>query len=178
MTKKDFFIILVKLFGLYLIINVLFLSSIPNSLVYIFNDFNYIIFLGTVASLGLIFTILLLLLYKTDKIVLLLKLDKGFDDDRIDFGNIKIDAIVKLVVLVLSGLIIIDNIVPFLTYTLFAFKSAAPKAFDAPPDLFSFNRFHDYFDWAVTGISLLVGYLIFTNFRSISRFLLRNIERE
>jgi len=55
------------------------------------------------------------LIYKPDKIIDWLKLDKGFDDDRIDFQNFNNTNILKLAVIVIGGIMLIKNIPAFLS---------------------------------------------------------------
>jgi hypothetical protein len=63
------------------------------------------------------------LLFFTDKIISILKLDKGFDDNYIKIGNITDVHIVKSAILILGGLLIIDNFPRFINYCFIYFKN-------------------------------------------------------
>lgn len=161
MTKRDFFIIIIKLFGLYSLILSLF-SFIPNSFPIAFYDFDTIsiiwLIVATLISLGL----LVLLIFKSDKIVHLLKLDKGFDDDKIELGNFDQKKIVMLSSILIGGFLIIDNISDFLSHTIFFFKADITGM--------EYNNL-SYLKWTISGLNIVIGYLLITNHKSISKLL-------
>jgi len=106
-----------------------------------------------------------------------LKLDKGFDDNRIDFGLKSLD-IIKFAVLIIGGFLFIENVPTFLSHTLFAFKSSIPQGFDQAhenPGLIKYNRLEDYVYWITSGFNLLVGYFLIKNFKKISSYLNKKI---
>ncbi len=150
MTKRDFFILLVKIFGLYSIIKTLF-SVIPSSFSYlqINNDIStslWIIFI-TAVTVGLT----VVFLFKTDKIVKLLKLERGFDEDRIDFGGLKPTDIIKLGTFIIGGFLVLDNIPAFSSHALLSFKSEMISQEYMPKE---------YFRWTVSGVNILLGLLL------------------
>ena len=90
MLNKDFFRILIKLIGLYFFIQVIF-SVLPSqiSLLGFDTDLSQKIF-SIIYFLAIILVSILILYFLIrfpDKIINLFKLDKGFDDDKIDFQN-------------------------------------------------------------------------------------------
>ena len=87
MTKRDFFIVIIKLFGLYALVTSAF-TILPSTTTLLTSvDFTSIVILCLI--LVVLVGLFVFLVFKSDKIVDLLKLDKGFDEDRIDFGNIR-----------------------------------------------------------------------------------------
>jgi hypothetical protein len=132
---------------------------------------NQIDFVGIVwiilslLAVGLLFTFLI---YKPDKIIGWLKLDKGFDDDRIDFQNFNNSNILKLAVIVIGGIVLIQNIPAFLSHTLFAVKSSLGNELDI--NVFRF-ALKDYIRWAISFINIIIGYLMLTNYNYIIRIL-------
>ena len=102
MTKRDFFIVLIKIFGLYSIISALF-SALPSNIVFVIQniDFVGVLWIGLVVIF--VIGLFLLLLYKADKISDLLKLKNGFDEERIDFGGLKSIDILKFSILIIGG---------------------------------------------------------------------------
>lgn len=176
MTKKDFFTVIIKLFGLYLTIEIVF-STIPNNLSFVLTYIDIPGFIWLLFTAAIVVALFIFLIYKANTITSLLKLEKGFDEDRIDFGNLKISDIVKFAVLIIGGLVFIDSIPVFLSHTLFAFKSSAPKGFDtAQNELIKYNDIKDYLQWFISGLNLLIGYLLFTNYKKVSEFILRKID--
>ena len=129
MTKRDFFILIIKIFGLYSIITSLF-SVLPNNISFVIQNIEIIGIIWLLATALIIIGLFYLLLSKADKISKLLKLENGFDEDRIDFNGLKSLDIIKFVVLIIGGLLFVENIPTFLSHTLFAFKSSIPQGFD------------------------------------------------
>lgn len=175
MTKKDLFRLIIKIFGLYSVISIIF-SVFPSNLFMVLNkiDFVGIIWIiGSLLAVGLLFNFLI---YKPDKIISWLKLDKGFDYDRIDFQNFNNTNILKLAVIVIGGIILIQNVPTFLSHTLFAFKSFVGNNLDI--NVFKFSL-KDYIHWAISFINIILGYLMLTNYNYISRILKeKNNEKE
>jgi len=173
MTKRDLFIILIKVFGLYSIIVSLF-SVLPNNLSFVIRDIDIIGIIWISLTTCIVFGLFFLLLFKSQKISDLLKLEKGFDSDKIDFGTLKSLDIIKFVVLIIGGFLFIENIPTFLSHTLFAFKSSVPQGFDnayGKGNLIKYNRIEDYVYWISSGFNLLIGYLLVVKYKKISKFL-------
>jgi|AVFP01.1.fsa_nt_gi hypothetical protein len=121
MTKRDFFILIIKMFGLYWFIASV-LTLLPGSTV---NASYYPgivaimwIVLNFIVNLGLLY----LLLYKADKVADTLRLWKGFDDDQIIIGDLKGSQIIKLGIIIIGGLLIIQNLPTFLSHSLIAYQ--------------------------------------------------------
>lgn len=160
MTKKDFFRLLIKIFGLYSVISVLF-SVFPNNLFMVINQIDFVGIVWIVVSLLAVGLLFAFLIYKPDKIIGLLKLDKGFDDDSFDFQNFNNSNIFKLAVIVIGGILLIKSIPSFLSHTLFAFKSSFGNELDI--NVFKF-ALKDYVQWAISFINIIIGYLMLTKF--------------
>ena len=83
MTNKDFFRLMIKLFGLYQFLLLIF-TSLPSNLQLLFNDFFSI---SSIITLILITLFILAVYYvfvkKPDLIIDFFKLDKGFDNNEI-----------------------------------------------------------------------------------------------
>jgi hypothetical protein len=161
MTKRDFFIIIIKLFGLFSVVTSLF-SVIPSNISFALMDIDLFSVIWIIAVIVIVIGLFVLLIFKSDKVVKLLKLDKGFDDERIEIGNLNPNSIVKLAVIIIGGLLIIDNIPAFLSHTLYAFKE----------NIIGINYdTMDKFNWAVSGINLVLGFLLLTNYNTVSKIL-------
>ena len=150
MTKKDFFIIIIRLFGLYTLVGVLF-NIVPMNITFLFE-------LDTLPPIliGLIFILFpiglfILLVFKAEYLVNLLKLDQGFDENRIDFGNLNGLQILKVSVFILGGLLLIDSIPLFIRNVISSFQMSLNNG-----KLNSFNNFY----WVVSALKIIIGYLL------------------
>jgi len=163
MTKRDFFIIIIRVFGLYVLINTIFFlpTSIDNILMsFKYNDFS--VFLLVVLLLFFSIALFVFLLFYTGKIVTFLKLDKGFDDNRIEISHLTLDDLLKFAIVIIGGMLIMNNISGFITYLSYFFKL---KALHASVENFS------YLNFAISFLNIIVGYLLITNYDIVSNFL-------
>ena len=161
MTKRDFFILILKLFGLYSIVSVLF-SVLPGSFSIILPEFSFTSILFFIGIVIIVVGIFVLLIFKSAKIVDLLHLDKGFDEDKIDLGNLNSLSIIKIGAIVIGGLLFLNNISSFINYLVYAFK-AGQTGFG--PE----NK--NIFQLVISGLNILVGYLLITNYANIAKIL-------
>jgi len=169
MTKREFFILLIKVFGLYSAVATLF-SGLPSNVLFGINaEIEIVTYVWLVAVTFLVAGLFWILIFKADKLVDLLKLEKGFSDERIELGNIKSQDIIKIGVFIIGGLLIIKS-VPLLLNQLFgSFKGEIiGQEFSA----------RDKFNLGVSVLNLLLGYLLFTNYDTIARRLNKKKEGE
>ena len=172
MTKRDFFRIIIKLFGLYSLILTVF-TYIPTNISYVTFQFEPIVLLWIFGAVTLTVLVYILLIRKTDLIIDFLKLDKGFDDERIEFRNFNSQKIMHLALILIGGFLIIDYLPDFLQYTYLAFKKeVSPNGLNQLED-FSFGKITDYFNWVISGMNLIVGYILLTNYDRITKWLNR-----
>lgn len=160
MTKTDFFRILIKVFGLYSVLTAL-LSALPSNITFVLSYPDAVGFIWLFGVATIVLGLFILLIRKPDVIIRLLKLDKGFDEERIQFENLNSRNIIKLSSIIIGGLLIIDNIPPFFSHTLFAFKDSVSRA----------NNFslQDNIYWATSFIKLIVGYFLVTKYEFVSK---------
>jgi hypothetical protein len=161
MTKRDFFILVIKLFGLMSIVTSLF-SVIPSNISFALMDIDIFSLIWITVAVIVVIGLFVLLVFKADKVVELLRLDKGFDDEKIELGSLNSSDIVKIGTFIIGGLLILDNIPGFLSHTLFAFKgSVIGQVYDSK----------DKFYLTVSGINIILGYLLLTNYSFVVRLL-------
>ena len=173
MTKRDFFILTIKIFGLFSIITALF-STLPNNISFVIQNIEFTGIIWLIITTLIIIGLFYLLLRKADKVSDFLKLEKGFDQERIDFSGLKSLDIIKFGILIIGGFLFIENIPSFLSHTLFAFKSSIPQGFDQAYEnrgILKYNRLEDYVYWISSGFNLIIGYLLIVNFKRISNYL-------
>jgi hypothetical protein len=165
MTKKDLFRLIIKIFGLYSVITIIF-SVFPSNVGLVISQIDFVGIVWIVFSLIAIILFFTLLIYKPDKIISWLKLDKGFDEDKIEFQNFNNSNILKLAIIVIGGIILIQNIPAFLSHTLFAFKSSAGNGLN--DNMFKFGL-RDYIHWTTSFLNIILGYLMLTNYSYVSK---------
>ncbi|RKD92867.1 hypothetical protein [Mangrovibacterium diazotrophicum] len=161
MTKRDFFILVIKLFGLYSIITAVFFT-LPSNVSFIIMDFGVTSILYLLAILFVIVALFVFLIFKASQIVNLLKLDKGFDNDKIELGNLTTVEIVKIATFIIGGFLIINNIPVFINQTINTFYTDIQSQAVTPT--YKWN-------WFVNGLNILIGYLLITNLNFVARLL-------
>ncbi len=162
MSIKSFWLLVLKLIGLYLCLGffetIMFVfSQLINSSQY---DFLLIgVYLG---AFIFYFTIVYCLLFKTSKLIQWFQLEKDFDTNTVNLG-LSTTAIIRIAVIVLGGLMFIDNLSTLISQLLTFFQQELlfKNYSNAQPLIFSF-------------IKTVVGYLLFTN----SAFVARLIEQQ
>jgi hypothetical protein len=162
MTKRDFFILLFRLFGLYSLVITLF-STIPQFWTYtsISMDGSLIVWLAT--ALCVIFGLLILLIFYSPQIVSLLRLEKGFDDDKIDLGNLNALEVIKIGCFIIGGFLFIINIPVFLSHAYIAFQNEIAWNEKTSPD---------QFELYISGLNVVIGFLLIRNFDVVARILI------
>jgi hypothetical protein len=163
MTKRDFFRILIKIFGLYSLILSIF-TVIPQNISNVLFQFDIMMLLVILASTMISVGMFLVLLFKSDFIIDKLKLDKGFDDNQIILGNLTNESILKLALIIIGGFLIIDYLPTVLFDLVNAFKTKSTFTSIEGNNV-------NYFDIVIGLVNILLGYLFITNYKSISQFL-------
>ncbi len=124
MTKRDFFNILIKLFGLYSIVKLLF-TYFPSTLSFLIHTPDWTSIIGLLAALLLIVSLNVLLIFKSKTIIKWLKLDKNFDDDRLSVSDMDVDKLLTLGLIIIGGLLFINNIGAIISQILGAVQMSA-----------------------------------------------------
>ena len=77
---------LIKIFGLYWTVSVI-LSALPGNITFVLGHFDLISVSWLVLTMTISIGIFYLLIKSADKVSNILKLEEGFDEDRIDFRS-------------------------------------------------------------------------------------------
>jgi len=169
MTLKTFWSVLIKLIGLYLIWQLLILLPSIISIfaaARIYGDGSSIIpdiILRTVHILVIIF-IIRSCLFRTDDVIIKLRLMKGNEDERIEV-NIHRSSLLKIAIIVLGGLLLADS-TPFLGFQLISyFENTQVKL------SFIENRASPYL--VAELLKVIIGYFMVTDSRLIVNFIER-----
>jgi hypothetical protein len=167
MTKKDFFRIIIKLFGLYWLINTIFSLS---QVFYFTTNFNSdgteILF--SIFVLLFAVAVFALLILGADKIISWLKLDKGYDDDKFEIYQFNVELILILAMVLIGGMLILDNIPIFINQAYMAFKSQVSYE----GDIMALNGYSTY-NLAISFTKIILGYLLIKNYNVVGKFLLK-----
>ncbi|RYZ98279.1 MAG: hypothetical protein EOP47_19695 [Sphingobacteriaceae bacterium] len=122
----------------------------------------WIVTISTV-SMALYLGLFYLMLFKTGWIIGVLKLDKGFIEEKFEL-NIHRSTVITIAVIVIGGLIIIDGL-PQLFRQLFVYLE---RLHDGPPEV-------EYPGWIIFYvIKILIGYLLITHNKLVVNFIERN----
>jgi uncharacterized protein YacL len=155
-TKKDFFRLILKLFGLYIAISLI-ISVFPGNVSLLLYHYDIIEIIWFIVSIVFIYFIFRFLFFKTDKIIQRLKLDKGFDEDKFEFQNFNSESILKLATIVTGGLLLINNIPVFLGNVLYFIKYTV--------------FISQWVSFGESFFKVVIGYLILTNYNKVSKLL-------
>lgn len=171
MNIRDLFRLLIKLFGVYTLVTVIYALC---SLIYVHliagTDLNLFLLLLTISVVLLIAIIYGLLLIKTDKVIDMLRLTKGFEDNKIEIQNFDTSNLLKIACVV-AGLIILANNFPDFAYQCFFLIKSKISTNITTNDLYeSLNIGFDYFGISISGISCLLGYVLLTNYARFARW--------
>ncbi len=166
MTKRDFFRIIIKLFGLYFLI-----GSISNIFSYVSmyqyeNIIDIISLLPTFVLIALLFLIFFILVLKSDSIINLLNLDKGYDNDKIVITNFSDSMIIKIALILIGSYLIIDTLPGFLTQCFYFFKGRVGAS--------TISVEVNFPSLIGLGIRILIGYLLVSNYKSLGKFLTKD----
>ncbi|MBI3141709.1 MAG: hypothetical protein HYZ16_02655 [Bacteroidetes bacterium] len=161
MFIKDFFILTIKLIGVFSLFISLF-TVLPANISSIIIDPSAInitaLFLIVIIVIGLFIVIF----NNAGWIVDFLKLDQGFKNDLIEFDKFNDLYLAKLGVVIIGCLMFFENIPSFLNYTFLVVKSKILNE--------HFITF-DNFNWLISGVSMFLGYIIVSNYKLIARFI-------
>ena len=162
MTKRDFFILIIKLFGLFSVVTTIF-SGLPSNITFAMMGVDALSILWITVSIIVVIGLFVALIFKADAVVRLLRLDKGFDNDKIELGNLKPADIIKIGTFIIGGLLILDYIPIFLSHSFFAFKG----------EIIGLEyKLQDKFNWVVSGLNIIIGFLLLTNYDFVAKKLI------
>lgn len=166
MKQRDLFNIIIKVFGLFIIKDIL--ATFPyliSSIVFLttgemFKD-GLVTLVLSVVVLGIYFSVAYMLLFKTDSILDFLKLEPEFMDDRLTF-NISAKAVITIALIILSGYILIDEIPNFCKYLFMYYEQAQVRFTTARPSISNL---------IVSGIKILLAFLMIGERKRIIQFI-------
>lgn len=166
MTKTDFFRVVIKIFGIYCFINTL-LQLVPSlSITWGFDSFTFVY--NSVYILAMVL-IAALLLFRTDILIKLFRIDKGFDNDKIETRDLNSQGLFKFGLITIGLFMIVNNIAQFLNYCYLAFKKQVSAYGLGEIEGAMLDQHLDYNWWVSSGLNVLIGIIILTNYKRISK---------
>ena len=173
MKTKDFFILTIKLFGLYCLAIAIF-TYLPNSISYLVSSFvleDQSALVLSVLVLLFSLTLFYVLIKKADKIVVLLKIDQGFEVDFIDLGKMKEATIFKLALILLGLYLFIEELPYFINTTL---NKLQVETFEST---FEENN-SENFVWVFSLLKIFTALFLLLNYKFIQEKLFTSSEEK
>jgi hypothetical protein len=179
MKIKDFFRLMIKLFGLYSLVLAIFtlISQVSGLL----SDFS-IGYFDWSDTLGYTFIgiamicFFLWLTFKADFLIEKLKLDRGFSQETISFEKADSTSILKIGCIIIGGFLFLDNLAEFLAGCFYMFKESIQTSVEG---MFDTNvRLSSKISLTINFINLIIGYILVTNHTSLVKFLLKEGQPE
>jgi hypothetical protein len=169
MTKKDLFKIILKLFGLFAVVEVL--IQIPGIIFYLSTnntaDMDWYLTLFFVMSI----LVTVVLLFKPEIIISIFRLDKGFETNEVSVSSINEKTIIKIAIIVIGLFLVIRNLVDFLTHLVLSFKESVAKSnLDTLVDVINSTGVN-YSVLINSSLQILLGFLLLTNYNTITSWI-------
>ena len=125
MTKSDFFRLLIKSIGLFFLITTS-LTYFPMILAFFISDFYWSSLLFILGGIGFLALVYIFFILKTDQIIQLLNLEKGFDDSKFDLGYLTKQGLFQLALLIVGLSLmfgVLSDIISFVQYEINKFEN-------------------------------------------------------
>ena len=178
MSTKDFFTLALKLFALYTLIGIIF-GVIPSYLSVLthtpYGDEDLAGAAYAVAAVALLTMLFVYLANKSQWLVTKLKLDRGFDTDRIPLDKLDARTIVKVGCFVIGGVIFLDNLPYFLMHLYAAFRmdvDSGSGIMGGIQFLFGDSLSGHVEKLVINGLNLVISWLLLTNYDFVARKLI------
>lgn len=169
MSIKTFWTILIKILGIWLILESL---SVLSSAFWLipwdtpFAEYILAIIVIIVLTLAIYGIILWLFVFKSSWIIDKLRLDKGFTEEKIDL-NVQRSTVLTIAVIVIGGIMLIESF-PELCRQIFIFIKQKYSYFDSPV----------YSQIIFNGVKAVIGFLLITNNHTVVNFINKETIKE
>lgn len=169
MTKFDLFRIIIRIIAVYYLIISLF-TGIPQaiSLLLSYMEFDFAGIAFTLGIILLVIFIFYMLMMRTDKIVKLLKLDKGYDDNFVELGKPSIELVFKSAIVIIGIILIVKNLAPFLTQVANIIRLEFNEELNPVINIKHFQN-----NLIINTINVIVGLLLISNYSRLTRFFMK-----
>ena len=156
MSIKSFWLLVLKLLGIYLCLGFFELSVFIFSQFINHSEYDFLLIGAYLGAFLFYFAIIYYLIFKTNKLVQWFRLEKDFDSETVDLG-LSTTSVIRIAVIVLGGLMFIDNLSSLISQLLTFFQQEVlfKNYTSAQPLVFAF-------------IKTVIGYLLLTNSTFVS----------
>ena len=168
MPLNDLLKLIAKIFGVYLLFD--YVLTLPYRVMRIYYSLSIPLTALDIAELLLLFLLIFILIFRTEKLIQLLRIKRDIDSDVIDFKEKKEHGTLQIVLMIMSIYFIFSGIPNLLTNVFFLFKQSFKVNDFNPNDILPINRV-DYYALISSGISIVLGILILTNSFRLSQWL-------
>lgn len=165
MKITDVFRLLIKLFSLFFLASTIFTVILPLTVtITAGNQLFYLIAL--IVQIVVMISIFWILFFKTDWLLRLFKLDQGFENDRIEFKDSKIEPVLDLAFVIIGGSVIVKCFPIFLSNLFYAFQTSS-----GINDVTESYRTDMKVRIVTNLLGMVIGYLLITNRRKLIQWL-------
>lgn len=174
MTPRSLFIIVIRITGLYFLLDII--RVVPQFLSTMAMLFRGDIIMGLI---GFVISVLLIVIYivivkyvlfKPDKIIDKLSLDKNFDEEKFEL-NLHRSSVIKIALIIIGGITLLDYFVPFVLNLYSYIKAKNQSDIFSTLDSFSGGTQVSDIDLIHGAIMSLIGYFLITNTRMITNWI-------
>jgi hypothetical protein len=170
MTPRTFWIIFLKIIGLWLLFSSL--SQIPQFISSIFysgpfggNEMFYVSLFSLLIFAIIIFLVLRFLIFRPNIIIDKLSLDKGFEEERFEI-NLHRSSVLSIAIVVIGGIMLVDSLPELLRQIYIYFQAQSSYGFPGEKSPAGWIIF--YF------IKVFIAYYLITNYTLITNYIERN----
>jgi len=166
MEFKDFFKLSLKLIAIFYGIDAIY--NIAGLMQYfaLSYQYSYLSITWVLGSSTLIVLTYYIIFLKSDWLIRFLKIDQGFKGKTVNFGNLTSNELLKIALILFGFFMIVWGLPNFVTNLFYAFKHSAGPQFADNQSAIQ----HDYLEMTQSGIYMLLGYLMVSNYKSIARW--------
>ena len=101
-------------------------------------------------------------------------MDRGFDEERIEFSNFSMENILKLALIIVGCMLIINNIPTFIVQSYYYIKINISTNL---ADSFGYTYQNGY-QWSLSIFNLILGYILLTNYPALGKFILKITQKK
>ncbi|MEQ6124634.1 hypothetical protein AAON49_10565 [Pseudotenacibaculum sp. MALMAid0570] len=166
MELKDLFKLALKLIAIFYAIEAIFI--IGSNIRYFLYGYDLLnissiwMFISTIVPVLMYY----LIFVQSDKLIKFLKIDKGFTSQQVNFGNLSSGEILKISFIIFGLIMIVWGLPNFVTNCFYAFKYSAGNHLLSDSEALKY----DYFEITQSGIYILLGYLMISNYKRIANW--------
>lgn len=161
MKITDIIRLLIKLFSLFFLAHSLF-TMLPQITMSFSIGAELIFLISAAIQIVILVLIFWVLFFKTDWILRILKLDQGYENEKIELKDSKKEPVLDLAIVIVGGIVIVKYLPIFLSNLIFAFKTSSGVN-DVTDSYMTDMKIRI----ATNLLGIIIGYLLITNRRRL-----------